>query len=198
MERGQVTLAYRIVESNSAFTAEKTGRSGSGGSGTDATIGVSNGVVGGVGTTQGGKFINTLADIPGGPSVGVDAASCSSTGSDCTARRGVYDLSGHFALSTNIPDKLIASCTWDFGDATPVEQIASIQTGCFDGQIVSHSYANTWQMQPVPPYPSACAAPLGTSLDSYTFLVTVTLHTVSGVDIVSSSPHHVAMPSCSN
>jgi hypothetical protein len=197
VERGQVSLDYRIIESNSAYAAEGTGRSGSGGAGDDATIGVSNGVVGGVGTTLGGRFINTLADIPGGPSVSINTASCS-VGSGCTVHSGAYDLTGHFALSTNIPDKLIASCTWNFGDGTSGLQIISTQTGCFDGQIVNHSYADTWQMQPVPPYPAACASPLGTSLDAYTFLVGVTLHTTSGVDIASVSPHHTAMPSCAN
>jgi hypothetical protein len=196
VERGQVSVDYRVVESNSVYGGDLTGRSGSGGSGNDATIGVANGVVGGVGTTLGGKYINTLADIPGGPSVSVSTATCS-TGSGCTVPKGSYDLSGHFTVSTNIPDKLITSCSWDFGDGTPILDLLNTQNGCLNGQIVNHSYSGTWQMRPLPEYPLACASPLGTSLNSYTFLASVTLHTTSGTDILNASSHYVAMPSCS-
>ncbi len=196
IERGRVSVDYRVVESNSAYGGDLTGRSGSGGSGNDATIGVANGVVGGVGTTLGGKYINTLTDIPGGPSVSISAATCS-TGSGCTAPKGSYDLSGHFTVSTNIPDKLIVSCSWDFGDGAPVLDLSNTQNGCLNGQIVNHSYAGTWQMRPLPGYPLACASPLGTSLNSYTFSARVTLHTTGGTDILNASPHYVTMPGCS-
>lgn len=195
VERGSVTMQYRVVESNSAYGTDLTGRSGSGGPGDDATIGVADGVVGGIGTTEGGKFINTLADIPGGPSANIGVVACVST-SDCTIPKKAYDLTGHFTVSTNIPDKLIASCSWDFGDGTPLLELTN--KGCLNGQVVNHSYASTWQMRPLPEYPLACASPLGISLNSYTFLANITLHTTSGTDIRSASPQYVVMPGCSS
>jgi hypothetical protein len=51
-------------------------------------------------------------------------------------------------------------------------------------------------MQHLPDYPNSCLAPLGSGVDSYVFLTTVTIHTTQNIDITNPSPHRTQMPGC--
>jgi len=192
--RQQVTLAYQLVQANPAYGSDSVRTGGTSGSGGNGPIGTADGEVGGVGTTTGGTPIHKLADIPGGPGVGVGAAPCQA-GAKCDSSTS-YDLSGHFLLTTNIPSKLITSCSWGFGDDTPVVTLGVTQVGCNNGEVVQHDYAGIWQMQHLPTYPASCLAPLGSGVDSYVFPVSVTIHTTQGIDVTSLSPHRTQMPAC--
>jgi hypothetical protein len=193
-DRQQVTDVYRLVQANSAYGSDYVKTGGTTGTGGNGPIGTADGEVGGTGTTVGGTPIHKLADIPGGPSVAVQAAACK-TGDLCDSTTA-YDLAGHFVLTTNIPSKLITGCTWTFGDDTPQLELSVTQVGCSNGQVVNHSYASIWQMQHLPDYPNSCLAPLGSGVDSYVFLVGVTVHTTQNIDIASPSPHRTEMPGC--
>jgi len=192
--RGQVTYPYRLVQANTAYNTNQVRVGGTVGPGGNGPLGTADGEIGGVGTTAGGTPIHKLADIPGGPSASVAAASCASA--ICAAAG--YDLTGHFMLTTNVPNKLIASCTWDFGDGSVPRSVAVGKPGCGDGQTVAHSYQATWQMQHLPDYPASCLAPRGSGVDSYVFLVSVTLQATDGTDIVSRSPHRAQLPGCAS
>ncbi len=193
-DRQQVAFMYQLVQANSAYVSNHINTGGTTGVGGNGPIGTADGEVGGSGTTAGGTPIHKLADIPGTPSVGLGAAACQAS-KPCDSNVN-YDLSGHFLLTTNIPSKLITGCTWTFGDDTPALELTINQTGCSNGEVVNHDYADIWQMQHLPDYPSSCLAPLGSGVDSYVFLVSVTVHTTQDVDFTSPSPHRTQMPGC--
>lgn len=193
-DRQQVTDLYRLVQANPAYGGDHVNTGGTTGTGGNGPIGTADGEVGGTGTTVGGTPIHKLADIPGGPSVAAQAALCK-VGARCDSTTA-YDLFGHFMLTTNIPSKLITGCTWTFGDDTPQLDLRVTQVGCSNGDVVDHDYSGIWQMQHLPDYPNACLAPLGSGVDSYVFLASVTVHTTQNIDITSPSPHRTEMPGC--
>ncbi|HSX31585.1 MAG TPA: hypothetical protein VLE99_06745 [Candidatus Saccharimonadales bacterium] len=195
----RVTQTYRVVRANPAY--DDTNISGATGNsiatGSGGPKGFPDGVVGGTGTVPGGVAILSLADIPGGPSVAVNAVPCG-PGTNCYVGAGKYDLTGRFLLATNVPDNLIATCTWDFGDGSPTLTLTVNQAGCgaAAGQVVTHSYADTWQMQNLPDYPAACFSHGGTGVDSHVFEVTITLRSTSGATLTAGSPHRAVLPGC--
>jgi hypothetical protein len=179
----KVTLPYQLTQSNWNYSGEKLS--------TEERILLpqSDGPVGG-GTRI--LAINKLEDIPGGPAVSVASVPCATS---VCAGTG-YKLASSFKLTTNIPDKLITSCTWDFGDGSVPQTLTATSTGCLYGQTISHDYRSAWQLQNLPPYPAACVAPTGEALDSQIFMVAVTLHTTQGRDVSVAPALRLILPGC--
>ena len=186
----KVALVYRLVQTNQAYDVQSVTTVSDAVSSSEANAKATN--VTTAPTVAGA--INRLADISGGPSVSVGVPACK-TNDSCYGAAGHYRLSSTFTVVTNVPDKLIVGCSWDYGDGSGV-QLAAGRTGCDNGQVMHHDYQNAWQLQNVPPFPQACFAPLGSGVDTHIFLVRVTLHTTEGVDITSSAPLRNVMPSC--
>jgi hypothetical protein len=179
----KVTVPYQLRQSNWNYNGENLD------SVAQVMLPQSDGPIGG-GTRI--LAINKLEDIPGGPSVAVASAPC--TAQACTGTG--YKLASTFELVSNIPDKLITSCSWDFGDGSVPQTVSNSATGCLEGQAINHDYRNAWQLQNLPPYPAACVAPTGEALDSQVFLVSVTVHTTQGKDVAAAVPNRTILPGC--
>jgi len=187
----KAVVVYRLIQSNQDYSIQKAsaaigGMEYSGGDSPTA---------GNRGTSMVTKVIPRLADISGGPSVSLGVPVCKAS-DPCYGTAGHYIVAPRFTVVTNVPDSLINGCSWDFGDASALLQIAAGRSGCKNGEVVGHDYQDDWQMQNLPSYPQSCLAPLGSGVDTHAFLVRLTLHTTEGVDVVSGSPLRIILPSC--
>jgi len=191
---GSVALTYRLMQANSSYGVDLVS-SGTSAPDSGGPQGVPTGRVYGVGVSGGGHPVDALADLYGGPSVSVDGNACA-VGDACYGAAGKYVFTSDYTMTTNIPDRLITSCTWDFGDGSAPVTTAVGEVGCGDGQSVNHNYKNAWQLQNLPPYPDSCLAPLGKDLDTHVFAATVTVHSTEGTDVAAKSSHRSLMPGC--